>query len=182
MLCCTVLILLARPWQVADDKENDGPRHASPSKPAAQQDHADGSPGRAGGQPPADSSPQAEPPEGASPQRPAASPHSGHVDGSASAKSERQSGQTHDTARTDADGDEASMGGDVSDAEGSGADMWDEEDELDDAFRQERMAGLTQDNSGHGTEAAGEQAHTRRQYACCQLWVMMNVACSKVGR
>ncbi len=179
----------ARPLQVTQDKENDSPQQAgSPPKPAAEPDHAaseqrhaDGSMRHAGDQLPTNSNPQAEPLAGASPLRPRATPQDEHAGGSVSADDERQTGRTHDTGRSNDDGGEASAGGDVSDAEGSGADMWDEEDEMDDAFRQERMAGLTQENSGHGTEASGEHAH-----ACLLSAANQNAArlltCAAAGR
>ena len=166
----------ARPLQVTQNKENDSPQHGSPPKPAAEPDHAalehmhaDGSAQHAGDQLPTDSSPQAAPPAGASPLRPRASPQDEHAGGSVSNASERQTGRTHDTAQSDDDGNEASAGGGASDAAGSGADMWDEEDEMDDAFRQERMAGRTQENSGHLSDAGGEHADACGREACCQL-------------
>ena len=156
----------ARRLQVTQDKENDSPQLASESKPTVEQDHAaseqeraDGSALHAGGPPSTDGSPQAEPPEGPSPLRPRASPQGEHAGGSVSAEDERHTttSQPHETARGNDSGCEASVAGDVSDANGSGADVWDEEDELDDAFRQERVAGLTRESSGHGTSAGGER-------------------------
>ena len=81
---------------------------------------------------------------------------------------ERQYGLSNsaapDTKGDEGEDDDEPSGSDVSDAADtgadaaqSGADMWDEEDELDDAFRQERMAGVTLEASSHDCEHGGQR-------------------------
>ena len=183
------------PSQVTEDKENTLPQQKPAFKPAASDHHAapdadrvESAAGHSGRPPPAGSSPpagpssnshQAAPLDGASPASPRASPQAQQSDASPSAADECPPGNgdsgSDDRNRSARDGEDACVGGDVSDAEGSGSraagcgsDMWDEEDELDDAFRQERMAGLTQEASGHGIGSGGKHADADAHYAIWQ--------------
>ena len=164
--------------QVTEDKENQGrPQQASTHKPAASpsergtDDKCAGSAAdHAGDHPTAGSDAQAEPDEcPSSSKRHTGSPaQRGVVNDSAVCRASLSVSAAPDTKSDDRGDNDMSEGGDVSDAgqsrsqasdaepAESGVEMWDEEDELDDAFRQERMAGVTLEAGGHDGDCGRE--------------------------